>query len=309
MGESTENFWDKILEEMMNNIQDPNEFSGKIGMSVVLLLLLIGLEWLFHQLWRKIIENVKTLNIVGTITRFLLRFLFLISLTRLWLNALDTLLIVLIFIGVVLSLAIKGLISNVAGWFLIVNKHHFRIYDRIEIGNVKGEIISVGILYFTLMEISHWFDAEAPTGRTVKIPNSKILTEAVYNYNEMTPFVWKKISYNLAFESNWQLAQKIIAASLLNYYENFEKEYLADELFKKAVMKKMQLFDGELKPVQIVDVTKDGIVLKVRYIVYYTEGTYVATQLHQEILQAFQTEKIEMAGRRIYFTQGENTNG
>lgn len=309
MGESTENFWDKILEEMMNNIQDPNEFSGKIGMSVVLLLLLIGLEWLFHQLWRKIIENVKMLNIVGTITRFLLRFLFLISLTRLWLNALDILLIVLIFIGVVLSLAIKGLISNVAGWFLIVNKHHFRIYDRIEIGNVKGEIISVGILYFTLMEISHWFDAEAPTGRTVKIPNSKILTEAVYNYNEMTPFVWKEISYNLAFESNWQLAQKIIAASLLNYYENFEKEYLADELFKKAVMKKMQLFDGELKPVQIVDVTKDGIVLKVRYIVYYTEGTYVATQLHQEILQAFQTEKIEMAGRRIYFTQGENTNG
>lgn len=309
MGESTENFWDKILEEMMNNIQDPNEFSGKIGMSVVLLLLLIGLEWLFHQLWRKIIENVKTLNIAGTITRFLLRFLFLISLTRLWLNALDTLLIVLIFIGVGLSLAIKGLISNVAGWFLIVNKHHFRMYDRIEIGNVKGEIISVGILYFTLMEISHWFDAEAPTGRTVKIPNSKILTEAVYNYNEMTPFVWKEISYNLAFESNWQLAQKIIAASLLNYYENFEKEYLADELFKKAVMKKMQLFDGELKPVQIVDVTKDGIVLKVRYIVYYTEGTYVATQLHQEILQAFQTEKIEMAGRRIYFTQGENTNG
>ncbi|MCD1023892.1 mechanosensitive ion channel family protein [Enterococcus sp. SMC-9] len=309
MGELTENFWDKILEEMMNNIQDPNEFSGKIGMSVVLLLLLIGLEWLFHQLWRKIIEDVKTLNIVGTITRFLLRFLFLISLTRLWLNALDTLLIVLIFIGLVLSLAIKGLISNVAGWFLIVNKHHFRMYDRIEIGNVKGEIISVGILYFTLMEISHWFDAEAPTGRTVKIPNSKILTEAVYNYNEMTPFVWKEISYNLAFESNWQLAQKIIAASLLNYYENFEKEYLADELFKKAVMKKMQLFDGELKPVQIVDVTKDGIVLKVRYIVYYTEGTYVATQLHQEILQAFQTEKIEMAGRRIYFTQGENING
>lgn len=309
MGESTENFWDKILEEMMNNIQDPNEFSGKIGMSVVLLLLLICLEWLFHQLWRKIIEDVKMLNIVGTITRFLLRSLFLISLTRLWLNALDTLLIVLIFIGLVLSLAIKGLISNVAGWFLIVNKHHFRIYDRIEIGNVKGEIISVGILYFTLMEISHWFDAEAPTGRTVKIPNSKILTEAVYNYNEMTPFVWKEISYNLAFESNWQLAQKIIAASLLNYYEKFEKEYLADELFKKAVMKKMQLFDGELKPVQIVDVTKDGIVLKVRYIVYYTEGTYVATQLHQEILQAFQTEKIEMAGRRIYFTQGENTNG
>lgn len=117
MGESTENFWDKILEEMMNNIQDPNEFSGKIGMSVVLLLLLIGLEWLFHQLWRKIIENVKTLNIAGTITRFLLRFLFLISLTRLWLNALDTLLIVLIFIGVGLSLAIKGLISNVVVGF------------------------------------------------------------------------------------------------------------------------------------------------------------------------------------------------
>lgn len=308
MAGETENILAKFVREVINNVQDPNELSGKIGMSVILLFLLIVLERLFYKFWKKVIENVKILNIVATITDFIIRFFFLVSLTCLWLNALDTFVIGLIFMVILLSLAVKGLISNLAGWFLIVNKHHFRIYDRIEIGDVKGEVISVGILYFTLMEIGHWFESEAPTGRTVKIPNSKILTEAVYNYNAMTPFIWKEISYTVAFESNWQRAQEIIAEILLSYYVDFEKEYLTDLQYKKVVLKQLQLFDGNLKPVSIVTVTESGIVLKTRYVVYYTKGTQVATKLHQKILKSFRDEDVQMASKRIYFTQGENKN-
>lgn len=306
MDAKTSSFLEKILSEIVDNVQNPNELMGKSGISVVLLVLLVALEWFFTKLWRKLIANIKVLNVINTMTRFLLRFLFLISLLRLWLNALDALILLLVFIGVILSLSIKGLISNLAGWFLIVNKHHFRIYDRIEIGNVKGEVISVSLLYFTLMEISNWFEAEAPTGRTVKIPNSKILSESVYNYNEVTPFVWKEPSYLVAFESDWQNAQQIMTKVLLRYYENFEKEYLTDALYKEVVLKQLQLFDGELKPVQIVDVTENGVRLKTRYVVYYTEGTTVATTLNQEILRAFQAAAVKMAGQRIYFIKGGN---
>ena len=93
---------------------------------------------------------------------------------------------------------------------------------------------------------------------------------------------------------------------LLRYYENFEKEYLTDALYKEVVLKQLQLFDGELKPVQIVDVTENGVRLKTRYVVYYTEGTTVATTLNQEILRAFQAAAIKMAGQRIYFIKGGN---
>lgn len=306
MESGVSDFLEKIFTEIIDNVKDPNQLTGKSGISVILLMLLILLEWFFKKFWRKIITNIKLLNVVNTLTHFVLRFFFLISLLGLWLNALDALIILLVFIGVIISLSIKGLISNLAGWFLIVNKHHFRIYDRIEIDTIKGEVISVGLLYFTLMEISNWFEAEAPTGRTIKIPNSKILTTAVYNYNDVTPFVWKEISYLLAFESDWQKAQKIITDILLTYYQNFEKEYLA-ALYKEVVLKQLQLFDGELKPVQIVDVNENGVLLKTRYVVYYTKGTTVATKLHQEILSALQDAAIQMAGQRMYFIKNNES--
>ncbi len=307
MESEVSDFFEKIFTEIINNVKDPNQLTGKSGISVILLMILILLEWFFKKFWRKIIANIKLLNVVNTLTHFVLRFFFLISLLGLWLNALDALIILLVFIGVIISLSIKGLISNLAGWFLIVNKHHFRIYDRIEIDTIKGEVISVGLLYFTLMEISNWFEAEAPTGRTIKIPNSKILTTAVYNYNDVTPFVWKEICYLLAFESDWQKAQKIITDILLTYYQNFEKEYLADSLYKEVVLKQLQLFDGELKPVQIVDVNENGVLLKTRYVVYYTKGTTVATKLHQEILSALQDAAIQMAGKRMYFIKNNES--
>ncbi|MEG3033205.1 MAG: hypothetical protein RR813_08335, partial [Enterococcus sp.] len=125
MDAKTSSFLEKILSEIVDNVQNPNELMGKSGISVVLLVLLVALEWFFTKLWRKLIANIKVLNVINTMTRFLLRFLFLISLLRLWLNALDALILLLVFIGVILSLSIKGLISSLAGWFLIVNKHHF----------------------------------------------------------------------------------------------------------------------------------------------------------------------------------------
>lgn len=307
MESEVSDFLEKIFTEIINNVKDPNQLTGKSGISVILLMILILLEWFFKKFWRKIIANIKLLNVVNTLTHFVLRFFFLISLLGLWLNALDAFIILLVFIGVIISLSIKGLISNLAGWFLIVNKHHFRIYDRIEIDTIKGEVISVGLLYFTLMEISNWFEAEAPTGRTIKIPNSKILTTAVYNYNDVTPFVWKEICYLFAFESDWQKAQKIITDILLTYCQNFEKEYLADPLYKEVVLKQLQLFDGELKPVQIVDVNENGVLLKTRYVVYYTKGTTVATKLHQEILSALQDAAIQMAGKRMYFIKNNES--
>ena len=80
MESEVSDFLEKIFTEIIDNVKDPNQLTGKSGISVILLMLLILLEWFFKKFWRKIITNIKLVNVVNTLTHFVLRFFFLISL-------------------------------------------------------------------------------------------------------------------------------------------------------------------------------------------------------------------------------------
>lgn len=294
-------FFDGVFGEILDNIRDPSEFIGKLGLTLVVIVVWFLCERLISRLVLERVTDIKVLNLFFSASRFLLRLLLAVGVAWIWLNALDALLILLLTVILVIGLSVKGLISNIAGWFLIVNKHHFRVYDRIEVDGIKGEVLSVAPLYFTMMELGNWFAAEAPTGRTIKFPNSIILSKEVKNYNELSPFVWKEISYLVTFGSDWQKAHSIMMQVVNEYYHEFRKIYFADPAQQERIERQFQLFDGDPTPQRVIDVQAQGIQLKVRYPVYYTKGTKIATQLHEKILTAFAAESdIEMAGNRLY---------
>ncbi|WP_230914626.1 mechanosensitive ion channel domain-containing protein [Agrilactobacillus fermenti] len=294
---------DAVSHKVIQNINNSGELSGKLVLSVILIFIWFLCERLLTKLWPRLIDNIKILNAVHGISTNLLRLIFSIALIWVWLNALDTFLIIAILIVVVLTISVKGLFSNLVGWFLIVYKHHFRLYDRIEMGGIKGEVIGIKPLYFTLMELSNWFEEDAPTGRTIKIPNRDILTKPIYNYANMTPFLWKELSYLVTFDSDWEQALTIIKELANENYQTFVKRFLADEKSKTRTLKQLALFDGQPNPETVVTVKEKGIVLKVRFIVHYKEGTKVITELNQKILMAFKNhQNIRMAGDVWYLT-------
>lgn len=303
MDQQISSFFDGIFKEIVVNIKDPSEFTGKLAMTLILAVFWFICERLVSHLALQQMKDIKALNVFFSISRFLLRLLFVIGVTWIWLNALDALLILVLVGAIFLGLSVKGLISNIVGWLLIINRHHFRVYDRIEIDDLKGEVLSVNPLFFTLMELGNWYTAEAPTGRTVKFPNNIILSKKVTNYNELTPFVWKEIGYLVTFTSDWQKAHQIMLQVTEEYYEEFQRTYFADPRQREKFERQFQLFDGEPSPQKIIDVQEQGVALKIRYPVCYTEGTKVATQLHEKILTAFAAERdIEMAGNRLYIS-------
>lgn len=300
MGEELTNFLDNLFHEIYESIHDPADISMKIGLSIGLFFLWVASEWLLHKAWRKTNKDIKTIHLFHSASFLLVRGLAVLLLFSIWIQALDVLLILLICLVLLGLLAIKGGIDNLTGGVLILWRHYFRMYDRIEIDGIKGEVVGLNIFFFKVMELSHWFDAEAPTGRTIKIPNRSILTHPVYNYNEATPFVWKEIAYKVTFESDWEKALAIMTTIADENYQKFYQRFLSEETFREKIKIQLQLFDGEPEPKQLVSVDEDGISLKIRYIVFYKEGTKTETQLNQKILKAFQNEPtIQMAGQRI----------
>ncbi len=85
------------------------------------------------------------------------------------------------YIGLItagLAIALSDVLKNLAGWLFIVLRRPFRLGERIEIGEHKGDVIDIRAFRFTLFEIAgERVDAEQPTGRLVHVPNGLVFTE------------------------------------------------------------------------------------------------------------------------------------
>jgi small-conductance mechanosensitive channel len=70
-----------------------------------------------------------------------------------------------------LAVAMQSVLVSVVGYFLLIGKYGVRVGDRVQVGNVVGEVINLGLVRMHLMELSSQGPL-GPTGRIVAFANS-----------------------------------------------------------------------------------------------------------------------------------------
>ncbi|MCB0784290.1 MAG: mechanosensitive ion channel, partial [Flavobacteriales bacterium] len=65
--------------------------------------------------------------------------------------------------------------------------------DRVQLGGIKGDVIDIGVLRTTLMELGEWVDGDLYNGRMVLVANSFVFKEPVFNYSADFPFLWDEL--------------------------------------------------------------------------------------------------------------------
>lgn len=77
-------------------------------------------------------------------------------------------------VGVALSLAIQGFLSNVFGGIQIISNKPFQIGDYVEAGGQSGTVQEVGLFYTKL---------DTPDKKLIQIPNSIVANANIVNYS------------------------------------------------------------------------------------------------------------------------------
>ena len=183
-----------------------------------------------------------------------------------------------------LAIALQGLIVNFFGWAFILWRRPLRVGDRIQIGEHTGDVIDIRIFQFLLMEVGNWVDAEQSTGRIIYIPNGRVFTEALANYNRGFQFIWNELPVLLTFESNWSAA-KTILQELAN--DHCASTTIAAEQSLQQVSRSMLLMYTTLTPTVYTRVHESGILLTVRYLCAPRQRRGSAQAIWEAILQAF----------------------
>ena len=118
-------------------------------------------------------------------------------------------------LGLAASWALQTPIESFTGWLLNAFRGYYRVGDRVEVGEVFGDVHRIDVLTTTVWEIGSPFSpgfvrAEQPTGRLITFPNNQILTGSVMNLTRDFPYVWDELSVAVANESDLRYAIGVV---------------------------------------------------------------------------------------------------
>lgn len=120
---------------------------------------------------------------------------------------------VLSVLGLAVSLAVQGLLSNLAGGIMLLSARPFSAGDFVEAGGMSGTVSEVGLVYTKIKTLDN---------KVVHIPNGDISTKTIVNYTaENTRRV------DLEFSASYNTPVEKVTAALLKVMENHPK-ILAD---------------------------------------------------------------------------------
>lgn len=127
-----------------------------------------------------------------------------LGLVFIWAAELRSLALSVVAIAAAVVIATKELILCLSGSVLRAASRSFTVGDRIEIGGIRGDVIDIGALTTTLLELG---PAHRRTGRAVALPNSLLLSSALTNETFTDDFVLHMITVPVAESADWEAAE------------------------------------------------------------------------------------------------------
>ena len=260
----------------------------KIILSLAVIVLVSTINTIIKFVMRKHISDLKArFNWTKTIY-YINVIIGTLVIGKIWFAGFNSILTFLGLLSAGIAIALKDIMLNYAGWIYIVWKKPFHLGERIQVGDIKGDVVDIRSFQFILMEIGNWVHADQSTGRLIHIPNGQIFTTPIHNYEAGFTYIWSEILVNITFESNWEKAKNILL-QILN-----EKAPNLSETFKNQLeeaAKEYLIYYNNYTPIVYTNITKQGIGFDLRYLVAPRERRAIDSIIMEEVLVTFSKEK------------------
>ena len=202
-----------------------------------------------------------------------------------------------------LAIALKDPLTNLAGWIFILFRKPFAVGDRVQVGEHTGDIIDIRLFQFTMLEIGNWVEADQSTGRIIHLPNGKVFMEPQANFSSGFEYIWNEIPVTITFESNWELAKKILEDLIAKYTVDIDVK--AQKEIHEA-SKNYMIYYKHLTPIVYIAVKPNGVQLTVRYLCNPRQRRGTENEIWQEVLKGFKAQQdIQFAYPTTRFYRGE----
>lgn len=190
--------------------------------------------------------------------------------------------------GAGIAFALQEVIASVAGWMALMLGNFYKTGDRVQLGGIKGDVIDIGVLRTTLMETGQWVDGDLYNGRIVRIANSFVFKEPVFNYSGDFPFLWDEIKIPIQYGSDYGKARGILEKAAQEHLLEYAAR--AEEVWREMV-KKYLIENAQTTPMVTMITTDNWVEYTIRYVVNFKKRRITKNLLFESILFAIEETK------------------
>ena len=284
------------------------ENGQKLLLSIVFIAVVLGLSRLLRALIRISLRRQSKENVQK---RFWMRqgislvtaILVILGLLSIWFNDPTRLTTAFGLISAGLAFALQQPVTAIAGYFVILRGATFTVGDRISMGGVRGDVLRLGFIQTTIMEMGQppsvqgadpamWVKSRQFTGRIVTVSNAKIFAEPVFNYTRDFPFIWEEMIIPITYKADRARAEAIMleAARLHAVDPDTVAADAKDDLQRRFGVEPI-----DLEPKVFYRITDNWLELSMRFIVATHQIRAMKDAMSRYIVDALEKAEIDVA--------------
>ena len=224
---------------------------------------------------------------------FVLNVLEVLVLLFIWDDYIKSLMTLISVISAAMTIALREIIMNFFCGLYIKVKKPFKVEDRIQIDDLKGDVMSISALDFEVLEVSTKEENGQSTGIVVTFPNSVVFSKAIKNINKGFKYVWNELTVKVKMDSdlpnNKKELYKIVNG--LEVVKNIPKKMKEQVDITNATNR---VYFNNYDPIIYTKLVDDHIELTIRYLMHPKKSRYVESVIWNKIYTSYKNGKIDL---------------
>ena len=196
-------------------------------------------------------------------------------------------------VSAAITIVLREIILNFFAGIHIKMKKPFKVEDRIQIDDLKGDVMNISMLSFEILEVSTKEDNGQSTGIVVTLPNSIVFSKPIKNINKGFKYVWNelviKVDLDCDLAKNKQEIYKIVNG--LDTVKNIPikmKNQVANTNTNNRI------YYNQYDPIVYTKIVGNHVELTLRYLMHPKKARYVESVIWNKIYLAYKEEKINL---------------
>ena len=196
-------------------------------------------------------------------------------------------------ISAAMTIALRDFILNFFCGIYITFKKPFKVEDRIQIEDTKGDVMSISVFSFEILEVSTKEDNGQSTGIVIHYPNSIIVSKPVKNINKGFKYIWDKIVVKISLETDLENDKKEIY-KIVNSLDTIKSIPKRMKNLINDVNTTNRIYFNKFDPIIYTKIVDDHVELNVRFLMHPKKARYIESVIWDKIYLAYKAKKINL---------------
>jgi small-conductance mechanosensitive channel len=181
-----------------------------------------------------------------------------------------------------LAVAMQSVLVSIVGYFFLIGKYGIRVGDRVQIGDVTGEVIELGLVRLHLMELGSKGQS-GPTGRVVAFANSIVFQVASGLFKQIpgVNFAWHELTLSLPAGGDYaRIKQNLLEAVTAALTDSHEEILRQTREIQRTTSTDS---GGDAQPKVTLAFSATGVEAHIRYPVHLKNAADIDERVSQEV--------------------------